>query len=415
MSGISLAKWKWIVGLLVLANIANYLYNNWGLVTVKVKDEPLSKVIRSIEWQGGVKIYTNLPLDSKVTMYVDHVPLAEAMESLAANVDVPPPAPGEDDGTRPPRNRPDGFGGPPPGGAPVPGGQAVPLAGGAGAAGGPPGGPAAGRGGFGRRAEWNLAFFVAPTAAQVRQEISDFQTGDPNTDGKVFSYGTQLQTIASDTVTSVPDPHLQAWPGVKPVDPLATPAPTDPPATTSTTGASGSAQPDPPAAPQPLFQTYLQDLAQSANIWIMAPGSWAPDVANPPPPNPSIISALKDLVSSAHGVVTQAIILRAGRGGPRGGTPENFASSDDAWADRVRNAINGLPPDQRPDALDQLNQEIDFRKKIRNLPPDQRRQMFMQHMMERMLYADRSRLSPEKRAKGYARMIAMREAARAQK
>src|SRR5476651_2902993 len=82
----SSAKWRWIFCLLVLANIAYYFYNNWGLITVKVHDAPLSKVISSIEWQGWVKIYTNLPPDAKVTMYVDHVPLAEAMESLAANV-----------------------------------------------------------------------------------------------------------------------------------------------------------------------------------------------------------------------------------------------------------------------------------------------------------------------------------------
>src|SRR5271170_5390779 len=92
-------KWLWLLSLLVVANIAYYFYSEWGLVTVKVTDVPLSKVIHSIEWQGWVKIYTNLPLDTKVTMYVDHVPLAEAMETLAANVDVPPPpSDGTDDG-----------------------------------------------------------------------------------------------------------------------------------------------------------------------------------------------------------------------------------------------------------------------------------------------------------------------------
>ena len=68
MFGISYSKWKWIFGLLIIANIVNYLYSNWGLVTVKVNDAPLSKVIRSIEWQGWVKIYTNLPPDTIVTM-----------------------------------------------------------------------------------------------------------------------------------------------------------------------------------------------------------------------------------------------------------------------------------------------------------------------------------------------------------
>ena len=80
------AKWKWIFGFLIVANIVYYFYSNWGLVTVKATDVPLSKIISSIEWQGWVKIYTNLPLDTKVTMFVDHVPLAEAMETLALGI-----------------------------------------------------------------------------------------------------------------------------------------------------------------------------------------------------------------------------------------------------------------------------------------------------------------------------------------
>src|ERR1700677_2734705 len=94
-------RWGGIIGLLILANIVNYLYWHWGLITVKVTGVPLSKVIRSIEWQGWVKIYTNLPPDTKVSMYVDHVPLAEAMETLAANVGGPPM--GADRANRPDR------------------------------------------------------------------------------------------------------------------------------------------------------------------------------------------------------------------------------------------------------------------------------------------------------------------------
>ena len=397
------AKWLWLLAGLVVANVAYYIYENWGLVTVKVKDEPLAEVIHSIEWQAWVKIYTNLPPDSKVTMYADHVPLAEAMETLAANVDVPPPAPGQDDGTRPRRDPPgslsgngasthaSGFGGP---------------NGGAGPAGGPPGAPGFGRGGggFGRRAEWNLAFFVGPTTTQVKQEIRQFEAGDPDIDAKVYTYNSQIQMIADDTVTATPDPHAQAWPGVRPA-----PAP-DPSATAANAASGGDAQPDPPANTPPTVQTYFADFAQAANIWIMATGSWTPEVARPPVADDSIVRAVKDFVSSEHGVVTEALVLRAGRGGPRG----DALANDDAWADRTRNAINGLPADQRPAALDHLTQEVAFRKSLQSLPPDERRQKMFQHFAERMLYADRSRLSPEKRAKIYQRMITMRQAAKAQ-
>jgi len=382
------AKWLWLLVGLVVANGAYYFYSNWGLVTVKVKDAPLKQVISTIEWQAWVKIYSNLPADSKVTMYADHVPLAEAMESLAANVDLPQQP---DDGTQPRRNREGGADGASTNNAPG-------LAQGAGP-GGPPGGGRGGGGGFGRRAEWNLAFFVGPTSADVKEEIAQFQAGDPDIDAKVFTYNTQLQTIASDTVVSAPDPHTQAWPGYTPPPP----APIDP---TQTAAA-------PPANTPPNVQTYLEGFARAANIWIMSTGSWIPDVANPPAPNSSIISAVKNLVSSSHGVVTQALVLRTGRGGPRGGGSD--FGNDDAWADRMRNAISGLPPEERPDALQQLTQEVQFRKDIAALPPEQRRPRLMAHFMERMLYADHSRMSPEKRAKMYSRMIAARQAAKAGK
>jgi hypothetical protein len=411
MFGISSSnKWIRLMVLLIVANIAYYFYNNWGLVTVKVTNAPLGKVISSIEWQGWVKIYTNLPLDTKVTMYVDHVPLAEAMETLAANVDVPPPSLGSDDGARPNGDRPARSGNRPGGGG---------FFGGAG--GGGPGGPQDGRGGgFGRRAEWNLAFFVAPTSAQVKQEIREFQSSDPDDDNKVYTYGTQLQLIASDSTTTAPDPRLQSWPGVKPVDPSASPAqappaaPVDAQASAATPTQTGSGPADPPANTPPTIQTYLEAFAESANIWIMAPSSWAPEVSSAPPPNSSIIRAVENFVSGSHGAVTEALVLRAGRGGTRGGRGD--FGNDDAWADRMRNAINGLPPDERPDALDQLNTEVQFRKDLRALPPEQRRQKMFQHMAERMIYGERlSRLSPAKRALIYQRMIAMREAAKAQK
>ncbi len=419
MFGISYTTWKRIIVLLVLANIVYYFYTNWGLVTVKVNDAPLSKVIRSIEWQGWVKIYTNLPPDSKVTMYVDHVPLAEAMESLAANVDVPPPSPDGGDGAppRPPRpgDQPGGFAGTPPGGGSLGGAGG----GGSGAPGGPPGGRGGGFGG--RSAQWNLAFFVAPTSAQVKQEIREFESGDPDDDTKVYTYGTQMQLIATESMEIAADPRLQSWPGVKPVDPSASPAqappatPVDAQANAAPPTPAGSSAADPPASVTPTVQTYLQAFAQSANIWIMAPGSWAPKISSAPAPDSSIIRAVKNFVSASHGAVVQALVLRAGRGGGRGGTRGDFGG-DNAWADRMRNAVNGLPPDERPDALDQLNKEIQFRKDLQSVPPDQRRQKMFQHMMERMIYGERlSRLSPAKRALVYKRIVAAREAARVQK
>ena len=257
----------------------------------------------------------------------------------------------------------------------------------------------------------------------MRQEIREFEASDPNDETKVYTYGTQMQMIASDSITTAPDPRLQSWPGVKPTDPSAStaqaqptaqaPSPVDTQASAATSTASGNAPADPPV--MPTIQTYLQAFAESANVWIMAPGSWAPAVSSAPPADFSIIRAVKNFVSGSHGAVTQAFVLRVGRGGGGRGNRGDFGG-DDAWANRMRNALNGLPPDERPDALDQLTKEIQFRKDMQSLPPEQRRQKMTQHFAERMIYGERlSRLSPAKRAQVYQRMVAMRTAAKAQK
>ncbi len=401
-------RYVWVGGiifLLIFANIVNYLYWNWGLITVKVTDAPLNKVIKSIEWQGWVKIYSNYPPGTTVSMYVDHVPLAEAMESLAANVTPPQDATPPGQGDRPDRpNR--------------PGGNDTNAAPGGGAGGPPPGGRGGrgfGGGGFGGGGgQWNLAFFVAPTSAAVKAEILAFESGSTDDDLKVYNYPTPLQMVSSGDDMPASDPRRQAWPGIKPADP-ATPPPAPP---ADGTNAAPDATATPPADATPTVHTYLQAFAQSSNIWIMAPASWAPPVDKAPPENSSIIRAVKRLVSSARGSVTQAIILRWGRGGARapggGGNRGGGFADMDATADRLRNAINGLPEDARADALTQLDQEVKFYHDVQAAPPEQRPQMMRDHMMQKMGNGN-NRLSPQKRAQRYARLVSNREAAQGKK
>jgi hypothetical protein len=400
------AKWGAVIVFLILANIINQFYWNWGLITVKVTDAPLSKVIKSIEWQGWVKVCTNLPLDQKVSMYVDHVPLAEAMETLAANVSGPANGADQQDGN-PPGNA--GAGG-------RPGAGANPTAnGGAGAPPGGPGGARGGRGGGGfggGGATWNLAFFVAPTSGQVKDEIRAFQAGDTDDDTKVYTFPTPLQMVSSDEDMPASDPRRQSWPGVKPVDPSATP-PTSDAQTNSATGNGPGGHADPAADAAPTVQTYLQALAQSANIWIMTPGSWAPPVSSAPAANSSIISAVKNLVASAHGAVTEVIVLRVGRGarGTPGGRGGGFANQE-AMFDRMSNAISGLPEEAQTAARSQLDQEAKFFKDVRNASPDQQRQMIRDHLMSKIGNGDRmERMSPQKRAARFQRIVANRMAA----
>ena len=150
----------------------------------------------------------------------------------------------------------------------------------------------------------------------------------------------------------------------------------------------------------------------------MAPTAWAPPISNPPPPDSSIISAIENLVSRAHGSVTQAIILRGiwGLGGGSENLADAFAKGNtdnlDAMADRVRNAINGLPEEDRADALNQLDQEVKFFREVKSAPQDQQIQMIHDHIANKMSDANgASRQSPEKRAARMARIVSNRETA----
>jgi len=61
---------------------------NWGLVTIHVKDTPLAKVVASMAKQGHVRIETSLDPLRPVSLDMDRVPVAEALDALAARIDA---------------------------------------------------------------------------------------------------------------------------------------------------------------------------------------------------------------------------------------------------------------------------------------------------------------------------------------
>ena len=61
--------------------------SDWGLVTIHVKDAPLSKVTTSIARQGHVTVETSLDPSTKVSMDADLVTVAEAVDQLAQITD----------------------------------------------------------------------------------------------------------------------------------------------------------------------------------------------------------------------------------------------------------------------------------------------------------------------------------------
>ena len=71
--------------LLVLAAI----WSLWpdGLISLDFKNAPVAKVIASIERQGHVRIGTNVPPETLVTIHMKKVPLMDALETLSVRVE----------------------------------------------------------------------------------------------------------------------------------------------------------------------------------------------------------------------------------------------------------------------------------------------------------------------------------------
>ncbi len=69
--------------LLLVYAVAYHIWAGWGLITIHAKQEPLDKVIASMERQGHAKIESDLPTDTPVTMDVTRVPLTDALETLS--------------------------------------------------------------------------------------------------------------------------------------------------------------------------------------------------------------------------------------------------------------------------------------------------------------------------------------------
>jgi len=72
-----------VTGFLLVFVVVYHIWANWGLITIHAKQQPLGKVIASMERQGHAKIETDIAADTPVTMDVVKVPVADALESLA--------------------------------------------------------------------------------------------------------------------------------------------------------------------------------------------------------------------------------------------------------------------------------------------------------------------------------------------
>ena len=79
---------SFLAGILALLAVVLAVLLFWpdGLIALDFKDAPVAKVIASIERQGRVRIVTNLPPETPVTMQM-RAPLMEVLETLSVRTE----------------------------------------------------------------------------------------------------------------------------------------------------------------------------------------------------------------------------------------------------------------------------------------------------------------------------------------
>ena len=338
-----------MIAVLILANIFNLVFSGWGLITVQVHEAPLGQVLKSIERQGHVTLYTNIDPTSPVTMNVIKVSLPEALESLSQNCTSG-----------------DGRGG----------------------------------------AQWKLAFFTAPSSAAVKQEIRGFEAGSLGDDFKTYSYPTPLQMLATEESLPAADPRKQTWPGLKPTP--AAPAPADGQAADD----QAATPPEPPSSVQGYLDALAQaaDIMILAPASWDPKISGAPGASSSiAKAVSSVVGSGRGSVEQAFVLMDRQRGPRGPGGGGRGFLGDtNWAAMDD----RTDNAINGLPADYQAGARTQLAQEKAFHQQLAAAPPDQRRDLMRKHRMDHLGAFDNWRRSPEKRAQMYQHLVSNRQSVR---
>ena len=73
-----------ILAALCVANLGYRLWASWGLISIDANGTPLSTVVANIQRQAGIRLRTNLPADTTVTMHVRKASLVHALEVLSA-------------------------------------------------------------------------------------------------------------------------------------------------------------------------------------------------------------------------------------------------------------------------------------------------------------------------------------------
>lgn len=81
---------KILLGAAVLLAVVAVVRLLWpdGTITVNFKNAPFSKVVAEIQRQGRIKIVSNVPPETPVTLQLDHAPLLDALDTFSVRTET---------------------------------------------------------------------------------------------------------------------------------------------------------------------------------------------------------------------------------------------------------------------------------------------------------------------------------------
>jgi hypothetical protein len=233
---------------------------------------------------------------------------------------------------------------------------------------------------------WRLAYFVGPDKSTVNVALANF-TADQKNEGWRTVY-VPLVAPVGEELAVLPDPRKDSW-VVKTVQ-------------------------------DATLQAYLTEAAKNVSASFLVPEGFNPAVKSPPASG-AISSALPKLVSAAKGKYEEVFILQGSNRQAEGGDRERRDRGDgetrfagnfgggfdrDAFEERIQNEINKLPPEERPAAQKEHEDQKQFFTALRDMSPEDRAKMMqqmmsdpnMQEKMDNASAARDSRRSPQQKA-----------------
>jgi len=316
---------------LLVVNMAWSLISNWGKITLDAHQLPLRKVIAEFERQGHIRLRSNLDPDTPVTLHLDKVPVAEALENLSVVTD----------------------------------------------------------------SRWRLAYLMGPRRADLLSMLKDWEAGPRPQGWVWINHPVNLDMIAPQLADDPQDPRgerIDFKPTGEPAAPP--PPPPAPPAPDANGTATADAAPSPAAAPAPSpndnpgpppteLQPLLQQVTVLADAEAVVPSDWNPEVGAISA-RASIGSLIGKLARAGHGTAYEVFLLTkeerrerpdqgqnqdAGGPPPEGGgrmNPLRMAAGLQARIDR-------LPAGQRAAAQASFDEMKAFWLSLKDLSPEDRR------------------------------------------